>query len=76
MRKHEKVEHEKEKERDELFNGIRPMTPTKQIWRPKLKENTHASTLIMTTPTPPRKDDAVPITLSRPLVTTSSTEET
>src|SRR4051812_15460888 len=72
MRNHEKVEHEKEKQRDELFNGIRTITPTKQIWRPKQKENTYASTLVTTTPTPPRKDDAVLVTSSTPLVITSS----
>jgi hypothetical protein len=76
MRNHEKVENEKEKQKDELINGIRPMVPAKQIWRPKQKENTSASTLTATTPTPPNKDDVVPITSSMPLVTSSSTEET
>src|ERR1041385_301133 len=52
------------------------MVPAKQIWRPKQKENTSASTLTATTPIPPNKDDVVPIPLFMPLVTSSSTEET
>ena len=76
MRNHEKAEQEVEKRRDELFNKIRPMVPAKQVWRPKQKENAYASTLATTASTPPKKDDAVPITSSLPLVTPSSTKET
>ena len=76
MRNHEKVEHEVEKQREKLFNKIRPMAPAKQMWRPKQIESIAASTSITAAPTPPKKDDVVPITSSIPLVTSSSTEET
>ena len=58
MRNQEKVEHKEQKQRDELFNEIWPMALTKQVCRPKQKENTDASTLAMVTPSPPKKDDA------------------
>ena len=66
MRSREKAAHEVEEQRDELFNKIRPVAPTKQVWRPKQKGNADASTLATTAPTPLKKDDAVPITSSTP----------
>jgi hypothetical protein len=41
-----------EKERDEHFNDIHPMIPTKQEWRVKEKANT---------PTPTTSDDEAPL---------------
>ena len=76
MRNREKAEQEAKKRRGELFNKIQPMVPTKQVWRPKQKENTYASTLATTAPTPPKKDDAVPITSSTPPKTSPLIEET
>ena len=75
MRGHEKVERKEEKQRDELFTEIWPMALTKQVWRPKQKENTDASTLATATPSPPKEDDAAPITSSTPPETSPSIEE-
>ena len=75
MRNHEKVEHQVRKKRDELFNEIRPMALTKQVWRPKQKQNTDASTLAAATPSPPKEDDATPITSSTLPETSPSIEE-
>ena len=76
MRNHEKVEHKEERQRDELFSEIRPMALTKQVWRRKQKQNTDASTLAAAIPSPPKEDDATPITLSTPPETSPSIEET
>ena len=52
------------------------MAPTKQVWRPKQNGNVDASTLATTAPTPPKKDDATPITSSTPPETSPLIEET
>jgi hypothetical protein len=44
MRAQKLREEAAKKERDEHFNGIRPVIPTKQEWRVKEKANTPAST--------------------------------
>ncbi|KAM3299914.1 hypothetical protein ACQJBY_041083 [Aegilops geniculata] len=75
MRNHEKVEHKEERQRDELLSEIRPMAVTKQVWRPKQKENADASTLATATHSPPKEDDATPITSSTPPETSPSVEE-
>ena len=76
MRNREKEEQEAEKLRDKLFKKIRPMAPTRQVWRPKQKENASTSTSTVATPTPSEKDDAISVISSMTLVSTSSTEET
>ena len=76
LRSQEMAEQEAEKQRDKLFNDTRPMVPTKQVWRPKQKQNTDASTLVAATPSPPKEDDATPITSSTPPETSPSIEET
>jgi len=76
MRSRKKAAHEVEEQRDELFNKTRPVAPTKQVWRPKQKGNADASTLATTAPTPPKKDDAAPITSSTPPETSPLIEET
>ena len=76
MRNHKKVEHKEERQRDELFSEIRPMALTKQVWRPKEKQNTDASTLAAAIPSPPKEDDATPITSSTPPKTSPLIEET
>jgi len=52
------------------------MALTKQVWRPKQKQNTDASTLAAATRSPPKEDDATPITSSTPPETSPSIEET
>jgi hypothetical protein len=42
MRAHKMREEAAEKERDEYFNVIRPVIPTKREWRVKAKVNTPA----------------------------------
>ena len=76
MRNHEKVEHNEERQRDEFFSKIWPMALTKQVWRPKQKQNTDASTLAAAIPSPPKEDDATSITSSIPPETSPSIEKT
>ena len=76
MRNHEKVERKHEKKMDEFFHEIRPMALIKQVWRPKQKENTDDSTLATPTPSPPKEDDATPITSSPPPKRSPLVEET
>ena len=46
------------------------------MWGPKQKQNTDASTLAAATPSPPKEDDATPITSSTSPETSPSIEET
>jgi hypothetical protein len=51
------------------------MVLTKQVWRPNQKQNTNASTLAAAILSPPKQDDATPITSTTLPETSPSIEE-
>ena len=65
------TEQEAEKQRDKLFNDIRPMVPTKQVWRPKKIQDAVASTPITVAPTPPKEDDVIIASSALPIASSS-----
>ena len=75
MRSHEMAEQEAEKQRDNWFNDIRPMVPTKQVWVPKQIQSAVVSTSVTSAPIPPKEDDATVITSSAAPINSAPPEQ-
>jgi len=75
MRSHEMAEQEAEKQRDNWFNDIRPMVPTKQVWVPKQIQSAMVSTSVTSAPIPSKENDATVVTSSAAPINSAPPEQ-